>query len=80
MLWASAMGSMWPAGWIRWSEMNTLWATGALFAAILLLAILLPQERDAPHRGFFPRRILCRTSRFQWSTNTELKEELPCRI
>lgn len=53
MPWASAMGSMWPAGWIRWFEMNALWATGALLAALLLLAILLSPEREVP-----PPRVL----------------------
>lgn len=53
MLWASATASMWPAGWIRCFEMNTLWATGALLAALLLLVILLSPEQEVP-----PPRVL----------------------
>lgn len=53
MPWASATASMWPAGWIRWFEMNTLWATGALLAALMLLVILLSPEQEVP-----PPRVL----------------------
>lgn len=60
--------------------MNTLWAIGALLAALLLLAILLSPEQEAPPPRVLPPADTLPDKPIPMEHEPELKENMPCKI